>query len=94
MSLLLFAGPIFPDDQGMVKSWEGDLQLFGSEPFTHLALVTDNRERWYLEMEEQELRRLWRENRGRIRITGTPVTKEIQGHEENVIIVKKYEWLE
>lgn len=84
----------FSDDEGMVKSWEGSLQLFGNEPFTQVALITDDQERWFLDMDEQELNHLWSENRGRIRITGTPIKKQFQGETRNFIKVKKYKWID
>ncbi|MDG5767851.1 hypothetical protein QA596_10270 [Balneolales bacterium ANBcel1] len=96
MVLLLLtaaAGLSLTDDRGMVKCWEGTLQLVGNEPFTHVVLVTDDREHWYLEMERDEMLRLWRDNRGRIRITGTPVSKEFRGSLESFIVVRSYEWL-
>ncbi len=80
-------------DRDTVETWEGSLRLFGNEPFTRIALVTDSGERWYLDMDEQELQQLWQQRRGRIRITGVPVIEEYAGREEHVIKVIKYSWI-
>ncbi|MBP3191290.1 hypothetical protein NATSA_01300 [Natronogracilivirgula saccharolytica] len=81
------------DKSDTVETWEGSLRLFGNEPFTMIALVTDEEERWFLEMEEEELQYLWHNRQGRIRITGIPIVKNIAGRSENVIVVKKHEWI-
>ncbi len=93
LPLLVVGMMNLPDDRGMVESWEGSLQLYGNEPFTRVALITDDQERWYLDMDEQEMNQLWRDNRGRIRITGVASKKCFQGKPRNFITVKEYEWL-
>jgi len=80
-------------DRDTVETWEGSLRLFGNEPFTRIALVTDTGERWFLDMDEQELQQLWQQQAGRIRITGVPVIEEYAGREEHVIKVIKYSWI-
>ncbi len=80
-------------DRDTVETWEGSLRLFGNEPFTRIALFTDDGERWYLDMDENELRQLWQQDRGRIRITGVPVVREFAGRSEQYIKVVKYEWI-
>ncbi len=80
-------------DRDTVETWEGSLRLFGNEPFTRVALVTDSGDRWFLDMDEQELQLLWEERREKIRITGVPVLKEIAGRTENYIKVIKYSWI-
>ncbi len=80
-------------DRDTVETWEGSLRLFGNEPFTMVALVTDAGDRWYLDMDEQELQLLWEERRGKIRITGIPVLKDVAGRSENFIKVIKYSWI-
>ncbi len=87
----LFAMPA--SDRDTVETWEGSLRLFGNEPFTQIALVTDTGERWFLDMDELELEQLWKEERGRIRITGIPILKEYAGRQEQVIRVIKYAWI-
>lgn len=91
---LMFAITSPGDDQGRVESWEGSLQLFGNEPFTRVALITKDQERWFLDLDEQEMNRLWSESRGRIRITGVPVERHFLGRLQNFIKVKSYEWLD
>lgn len=83
----------FDDERDTVETWEGSLRLFGNEPFTRVALVTDDGERWYLEMDEVEMQQLWKDRRGRIRITGVPLVKEFSGRTENHILVKKFSWI-
>ena len=83
----------FDGEWDTVETWEGSLRLFGNEPFTRIALVTDTGERWYLEMEEVEMQQLWEGRRGRIRITGVPLVKEFAGRTENHILVKKFSWI-
>lgn len=90
VTALCLAGTV---DRDTVETWEGSLRLFGNEPFTRIALVTDTGERWFLDMDEQELRQLWEQRRGRIRITGVPVFEEYAGREEHVIKVIKYSWV-
>lgn len=80
-------------DRDTVETWEGALRLFGNEPFTRVALITDSGERWFLDMEEDEMNRLWHNRKGRIRITGIPVTKEYAGRTEHHIKVVKYSWI-
>ncbi len=100
--IIILAGTLYSSAAGSevrtdradtVETWEGTLRLFGNEPFTMIALVTDDEERWFLEMDEEELKDLWDHRRGRIRITGVPVVKNIAGRSENVIVVKKHEWV-
>jgi hypothetical protein len=92
--LLLTATPALASfDRDTVETWEGTLRLFGNEPFTQVALVTDTGERWFLDMDEQELQQLWNDRRGRIRVTGVPVLQEYAGREEHVIKVIKYTWI-
>jgi hypothetical protein len=88
----LFALPA--SDRDTVETWEGSLRLFGNEPFTRIALVTDSGERWFLDMDERELEQLWKEERGRIRITGIPILQEYAGRQEQVIKVIKYTWID
>jgi len=80
-------------DRDTVETWEGSLRLFGNEPFTRIALVTDAGERWFLDMDEEELQQLWQQRRGRIRITGVPIIQEYAGREEHMIKVIKYSWV-
>ncbi len=80
-------------DRDTVETWEGSLRLFGNEPFTRVALVTDAGERFFLDMDDQDLQLLWEENRGKIRITGVPVLKDVAGKTENFIKVIKYSWI-
>ncbi len=91
---LIAAGTLAASDRDTVETWEGSLRLFGNEPFTRVALVTDAGERWFLDMDDQELQELWRARRGRIRITGVPVIQEYAGREEHVIKVIKYTWID
>ena len=93
ISLLTLAVMVLTDDRGLVNSWEGSLQLFGNEPFTKVALITDSQERWFLDMSEQEMNQLWRDNRGRVRISGVESMQYFQGKPEKFIKVKEYEWI-
>ncbi len=91
--LLVGTHALMASDRDNVETWEGSLRLFGNEPFTQVALITDTGDRWFLDMDEQELQQLWTDRRGRIRITGVPVLQEYAGREEHFIKVIKYTWI-
>jgi len=102
MSKLLFLLPIYfiagilitgDREPDKLLTVEGGLQLFGNEPFTIVALVTDHDERYFLIMDDEEASRLWREKSGRIRITGKIVEKTRLGEPAKFLEITCYEWV-
>ncbi|MEX2632975.1 MAG: hypothetical protein WD267_03000 [Balneolales bacterium] len=75
------------------ETWEGSLSLFGAEPFVQLALVTDDEERIFLEADDELLTKLWKENKGRIRIKGKKYEGEWYGKPHDYIRVEEWEWV-
>ncbi len=97
--ILIMASVPLSDDRNCdeqarkLDTLEGVLRLYGNEPFTRVALVTDAEERFFLMADNDKIGRLWSDQRGLIRITGTVVKKYYLGKPAKFIDVKKYEWI-
>ncbi|MEX0773435.1 MAG: hypothetical protein WEB89_02400, partial [Balneolales bacterium] len=78
---------------GDKDTYEGSLSLFGAEPFVQLALMTDDDERIFLEGDEKLLDKLWKENKGRIKIEGKLYESEWSGQPHPFLKIKEWEWV-
>lgn len=78
-----------PNDSLVTK--EGTLRLFGNEPFVRIALVTEDAERWFLEMDNQnKLFSLIKEKGPHVRVKGLPYSKDFAGRKEHFLRVIEY----
>lgn len=74
---------------------EGYLQLFGSEPFPQIALVSEDHGRLFLGLTEEKQDSLWNnQEKEFIRITGTIYEGEFLGMPHPYIMPEKWEWFE
>ncbi|MEX0778417.1 MAG: hypothetical protein WD491_00160 [Balneolales bacterium] len=75
-------------------TFEGNLSLFGAEPFVQVALMTDDDERIFLEADNELPNKLWKENKGRIKIEGKLYDGEWAGQPHPFLKIKDWEWVE
>jgi len=77
------------------KTVEGYLQLFGSEPFPQVALVSEEHGRLFLGLSEKEQDSLWRnQEKEFIRMTGIIYEGEFLGRPHPYLKPEKWEWFE
>ncbi|MEX2641676.1 MAG: hypothetical protein WD266_13385 [Balneolales bacterium] len=90
--LMLFATLLRQCSSGR-ETLEGRLSMYGAEPFVQLAVMTDDNERVFLDGEPELLDRLWKENKGRIKIEGERYEDEWYGQSHPFIKVEEWEWI-
>ncbi len=73
---------------------EGYLQLFGHEPFSRIAVITESHGRLFLDVSDAKRDSLWAESKDRIRIKGYIVDKEFYGEPHPHITLEKWKWIE
>lgn len=76
------------------RKFKGNLALFGAEPFTQLALMTEDDERLFIDAEKELLDTLWKENKGRILIEGELYEGEWYGKAHPYIKLEEWNWIE
>lgn len=79
---------------GCTETVEGYLQLFGTDHFPRIAVVTEDHGRLYLDLSADKQKALWRDRKNVIRITGKIYIDRRRGNIHTFITPKKWEWVE
>ncbi|MEX1063112.1 MAG: hypothetical protein WEC12_05875 [Balneolaceae bacterium] len=88
--LLLYSGQV----SDCRETVEGYLQLYGSDHFPQLAVVTGKHGRLFLDVTAEQRNDLWNNREGYIRITGRIYEDQWMGKPHAFIRMDKWEWID